>query len=161
MSVSVRRLSPDDWKAWRDLRLAALNESPEVFQGDQHQAGEHDEAVWRERLDPDAGLWALASVDAEPVGQVGAWLPFGPPPTLVSLWVRPTWRGSGAGDALVEAVLDWAREQSHPSVELWVMESNEPAKRLYRRHGFVSTGKTMPCPDVAEQEELMICQLGR
>jgi len=48
----LRVVSPDDWQAWRELRLLALEESPDAFgsrladwQGD----GDREER-WRDRL---------------------------------------------------------------------------------------------------------------
>ena len=159
-AVSVRRIGPDDWRAWRDVRLAALADAPYAFPGELPAAQQRDEAGWREQLDTESGVWLLASVGDELVGQAGAWLPLGPPPTLVSLWVRPTHRGKGVGDALVAEILAWAREERYTEVQLWVLETNEPAQRLYRRHGFVSQPRYMPYPDApGMREQLMVCPL--
>lgn len=160
MSVSVERLGPDDWRTWRDLRLAALADAPEVFPDDLAQARRHDEAAWRERLDPGSGVWAVARAGGEPVGQVGGWLPFGAVPMLVALWVRPEWRGRGVGDVLVAEVLDWARERGCEQVDLWVLEGNEPARQLYQRHGFAAVEEHMPRPDRPRaREQRMVCRL--
>ncbi|HEX6076744.1 MAG TPA: GNAT family N-acetyltransferase [Micromonosporaceae bacterium] len=162
--VSVRRVGPDDWQTWRDVRLAALVDSPEVFPGELARARDHHEAAWRERLDHSYGVWVLATADStagsEPVGQVGAWLPFGSVPSLVQTWVHPSWRGRRVGDALVAEVLAWARERRHDRVDLWVLESNLPARRLYQRHGFTPTGEYVPYPDVPRvREERMVRHL--
>lgn len=56
--------------------------------------------------------------------------------------VAQAYRGRGVGDALVRALLDWARE--HPVVEkvgLAVVAGNERAIALYRKHGFVEEGR--------------------
>ncbi|MQA23962.1 MAG: GNAT family N-acetyltransferase [Micromonosporaceae bacterium] len=159
--VSARRVGPDDWRAWREVRLAALAESPEVFPAELTRARRYDESDWRERLDPDSGVWALAVAGEDLVGQVGAWLPFGSIPMLVGLWVRPAWRGRGVGDVLVAEVLDWARQRSHGRVDLWVLEHNAPARRLYERHGFTAVNEYMPSPDLPRaREQLMVCHIG-
>jgi ribosomal protein S18 acetylase RimI-like enzyme len=44
------------------------------------------------------------------------------------------------GDALVYAVIEWAREQQASRVALAVFEGNERALALYRRHGFIDVG---------------------
>jgi ribosomal protein S18 acetylase RimI-like enzyme len=60
---------------------------------------------------------------------------------LISMWVAPFARGRGVGDALVTAALDWARERKASGVALAVLEGNERALALYRRHGFVDAGE--------------------
>ncbi|HEV3328401.1 MAG TPA: GNAT family N-acetyltransferase, partial [Acidimicrobiales bacterium] len=49
-------------------------------------------------------------------------------------------RGCGVGDALVAAVVAWAREQGVSSVALDVRVSNDRAVELYSRNGFVDVG---------------------
>jgi len=62
---------------------------------------------------------------------------------LTALWVDPGFRSQGVGTKLLEAVLDWARSQGFSQVLLWVTEVNEKAQRLYKRHGFVRTGRVI------------------
>ncbi len=59
---------------------------------------------------------------------------------LISMWVAPFARGRGVGDALVDAVIAWARELGALRVALAVVESNASASQLYRRRGFVDAG---------------------
>lgn len=56
---------------------------------------------------------------------------------LISMWVAPFGRGQGVADALVEAVVEWARGRGAARVGLLVYETNGRAAALYRRHGFV------------------------
>lgn len=160
--LSVRRIGPDDWKTWREVRLAALVDSPTVFPGELPRARDYDEDAWRNQVDPSYGVWVLALAGSEPIGQIGAWLPFGTNPTLVQTWVRPAWRGRQVGDALVTEVLAWAGEQRYHRVDLWVLETNLPARGLYQRHGFTPTGEYVPYPDGPSlREERMVRKLGR
>lgn len=64
---------------------------------------------------------------------------------LISLWVRPDARACGVGDEAVRRVVAWAAAE-HPgsSVVLSSKIGNEPARRLYERHGFTDAG---PSPD--------------
>ncbi len=59
---------------------------------------------------------------------------------LISMWVAPFARGHGVGDSLVTAVIEWARGQRAARIALAVVESNERAVALYRRHRFVDAG---------------------
>ena len=56
--------------------------------------------------------------------------------------VIPAWQGRGVGEALLVALLDWAR--AHPLVEkviLVVVVGNDRAINLYRKHGFTVCGR--------------------
>ncbi len=59
---------------------------------------------------------------------------------LTSLWVDPRFRGRGLGSALIDAVVDWARERGLSQILLWVTDGNQHAETLYLRNGFVRTG---------------------
>ena len=55
--------------------------------------------------------------------------------------VHPDWRNCGVGNALLEALLTWAR--SVPEIEkitLHVRADNPRAIALYRKHGFIQCG---------------------
>jgi len=54
---------------------------------------------------------------------------------LYVLYVRAADHGTGAGPALLEAVVD-----PEESVALWVADPNPRAQAFYRKHGFVADG---------------------
>lgn len=59
---------------------------------------------------------------------------------LTAMWVDPRFRKQGVGDALVQRVIEWAREAGYGQLFLWVVEGNGSAERLYERNGFRRTG---------------------
>jgi ribosomal protein S18 acetylase RimI-like enzyme len=59
---------------------------------------------------------------------------------LTALWVAPAARGRGVGEALVNKVVEWAKDSGYDQVMLWVVEGNAAAESLYRRTGFRRTG---------------------
>ena len=61
---------------------------------------------------------------------------------LMAMWVHPMMRGSGAADALIAAVIAWARTDGARMVRLRVVQDNARAQRVYERHGFQLTGRT-------------------
>jgi GNAT superfamily N-acetyltransferase len=149
MSTSARRLGPDDWQIWRDVRLAALAEAPNAFASSLVKEQGYDEAAWRDWLHPDRGMKAVACADTAAVGLVGAWVPEDRHGAveLYSMWVQRSWRGRGVGDLLVTEVINWAREHNHKRVDLWIVDDNPTAGRLYQRHGFRATDEYQPYPN--------------
>jgi ribosomal protein S18 acetylase RimI-like enzyme len=64
---------------------------------------------------------------------------------VISMWVDPRTRGRGAGRALLDAVVAWARDRDRGRpIRLSVTDGNDAARRLYERYGFADTGVTEP-----------------
>ncbi|OAP23089.1 MULTISPECIES: GNAT family N-acetyltransferase [Amycolatopsis] len=59
-------------------------------------------------------------------------------PELAQLYLDLPWRGRGIGDQLV----DLAKQLRPDGLTLWTFQINEPARRFYRRHGFVAVEYT-------------------
>jgi ribosomal protein S18 acetylase RimI-like enzyme len=139
--LELRIVTPDDWRLWREVRLEALGEAPYAFSSTLAEWQSAPPERFRARL---AGRSRnlVALLDGRPVGLASGFAD-GDPGTvdLRSMWVSPTVRGLGTGDALVDAVEAWARERAARRLCLDVVASNTPARRLYERHGLVVTGE--------------------
>jgi ribosomal protein S18 acetylase RimI-like enzyme len=156
MDVELRRLTPDDWRLWREVRLEALRESPGAFSSklsDWQGTGDTEER-WRSRL-VGVSLNLVAFVDAKPAGVIGARCLDDGTVEVLSTWVAPWARGHGVGDALVDAVLRWAKRHAAVKAALDVYRTNQNAIRLYQRHGFVEAGAGAQESD----EQRMECSL--
>jgi GNAT superfamily N-acetyltransferase len=152
-ALAVRRLEPEQWPRWRELRLRALAESPDAFGSTHDEEVRHPDETWRERtraLAAPAGDRAMfVAVDqagGDWIGCAGAYTDTGGTLHLISMWVAPEHRGAGAGRSLVQAVIDWARAAGHERLRLDVFREQAPAIRLYGRMGFRPTGHTAPMP---------------
>lgn len=145
--VCVRAVSAGEWQTLRDVRLAALREAPDAFGSSYAREEGFTEEDWRRRLTrPGVTLFACLPDAPEPAGIAGVYAGEDGLAQLVSMWVRPSARGRGAGEALVSAAADWARGHGYGTVYLWVTESNVPARKLYERCGFAPTGERQPLP---------------
>ncbi len=154
--VFVRETVMDDWPALRDIRLAALRDAPDAFASTNAEQAAFEEADWRQRIARGGTFLAFVpeAAASEPVGLVGGY-DYGPGIVeLISMFVRPRARGRGVGEALIAAVLDWARARNATSVHLWVTETNKPARLLYERCGFSLTGERQPLPSNAAVGEV-------
>lgn len=142
MSVDVRPVRADDWRAFREMRLEALREAPYAYSSTlaEWQGDGDTEERWRRRL-TDVPFNVIAELDGVPAGIVSATAPTPEGSVrLISMWVAPFARGRGIGDALVDAVLDWSRSLSAARVTLDVFPTNTRAIALYRRHSFADVG---------------------
>jgi GNAT superfamily N-acetyltransferase len=147
----VRRLSASDWEELRDLRLAALADAPTAFDSTHQRESSFGQDDWLRRLTPQS-VTAVAYAADEAVGLAGGYLN-GDVHELVSMWVRPSARGTGVAGRLVDEVRTWAAEQGGERLVLWVVEGNEAAERLYRRLGFAPTGVSAPVPGRPDETE--------
>jgi ribosomal protein S18 acetylase RimI-like enzyme len=154
VSLTLHRVTPDDWRSHRDLRLEMLTAAPDAFLTRYDDVAGFDEATWRERI---AGQCHFqARLDGEVVGSVGVWDDPDTPDdaaTLVAMYVTPAARGTGVAERLVEAVFEEAARRGQTRVVLEVTEGNEPATRLYERMGFTYDGTRHPLPHTPDLYE--------
>ena len=152
-SLTIEHARPSDWRRVRHVRLRALADAPDAFWVTLDQASAVPPDGWRSQCAREDAVTLLARLGDEDVGMaVGApHHDVAGEAALYSLWVAPEARGAGAGEALVEAVADWARRAGYPRVRLDVGDHNAPAIALYARCGFTPTGRTTSLPPPRDQ----------
>jgi len=106
-----------------------------------HGLLEDRQRAWRSRLSGDSiqQQWVLkALLDGKLAGFVCV-LPDAEPkygPRLDNLHVRPELKGTGIGHRLFTAAREWSsRARPGEPLHLWVLESNQVARRFYEREG--------------------------
>ncbi|MEO0495075.1 MAG: GNAT family N-acetyltransferase [Actinomycetota bacterium] len=145
MTVTVRRIRPDDGPLLKRVRLAALLDTPSAFSRTHEEESAYTDDEWARRAaDWSAGgeaMTSFAELDGEIVGLVGGHRTIPGTTELVSMWVDPAARGNRVGQALIDAVAEWAVGEP---IELWVTHGNDPAVALYARAGFTVTTEVQP-----------------
>ena len=144
MPISVITLPVSEWKAYRDLRLRAIQDSPQAFLDTVEGTRAFPEKKWKQRLaDAAAGKsWQLfAKLDGKLAGMVGAFRSDediqSKSATIVGLWVAPEARGKGVGRGLMERLLKYLNMHgSVRTVHLSVNVEQGAALALYKRLGF-------------------------
>jgi RimJ/RimL family protein N-acetyltransferase len=162
----IRRISAGDAALLRDVRLRALQESPSAFGSTFAAESQRPDSEWTTRAAGGAKgrdrFTALALRDGECIGLAGGFRNdddgHHADIDLVSMWVDPEHRGSGVAEQLVDAMLEWARDDAQAHVVgLWVTRGNDRAQRFYERLGFVETGDVQPLPsDPCKDEVRMV-----
>ncbi|XYJ09487.1 GNAT family N-acetyltransferase [Telluria sp. B2] len=149
-SPLIRALYPDEWAAYRELRLRSLADSPDAFYSTLESESARTPEEWAARLAAAAvsgkDCPLVAELDGKPAGLVWAKVD-GVNPALVHLyqmWVAPECRGRGVAQGLLDAALGWTRERGARFVELDVTLGNSAAARLYQRAGFRAVNAPVP-----------------
>ena len=143
-TVIIRLGTEEDAPAYRDLRLEALHNHPEAFSSDYETALAKPMSYWTERLrfhnTSDGVMLYFAVHDELLIGMCGITHTDAPKQKhsayIVSMYVRPDWRGLRIAEELIDTCLDWGRHQGIKIVKLGVSATNTPAIRCYARCGF-------------------------
>lgn len=138
MRFLIRQLSVEDGPAYRAIRLEALANHPEAFLSSAEAFAQKSDADIVETLKaltifgaflPDGSLGGINAF----LGNEGqkdrhrGW--------MIQVYVKPKHRGTGMSRALVENLLDYAKDRVI-QIHLGVWSENEPAIRLYKKLGF-------------------------
>jgi ribosomal protein S18 acetylase RimI-like enzyme len=144
--MHIKQLTKDDWQAWKELRLEALQTSPIGFGQTFGEALERSDADFKgdvskgsifaavidDRLVSCIGFYNLTSVKAKHQGNI--W----------GVYTKPEHRGKGIADALLKTVIEHAKTcalQIHLSCDA----ANHGAIALYQKHGFRIYGTEPRC----------------
>ena len=142
-ACAVRRAVAGDEPLLRAIRLDALQESPEAFGSTYERELARTDADWQRWLSPGATFVLEGSEGPRGIVACRHHVVETGVTELLSMWVHPASRGSGDGDALVAAVVSWARAEGDRVVRLNVVQGNLRARRFYERQGFRPTGTEM------------------
>ncbi|MGE0601732.1 MAG: N-acetyltransferase family protein [Dehalococcoidia bacterium] len=154
-TIEIRALAETDWEILRELRLSALEESPDSFGPTLQSALAQDEAYWRRWAAGRPGrlqAWG-AFLDRQPAGLISAGMPHERVAHCGALWVAPNARQAGLGRKLMETVISWANENGMVRLEFEVTDGN-PAERLYLAMGFRRTGARHPLRAGSDLDEV-------
>jgi GNAT superfamily N-acetyltransferase len=134
-AITVTDLAPGDYEIWRPLFEGYADFYGTVMTdaaADQVWSWLHDSNHLLEGLiarDGDGRAVGIAHVRACPRPLTGATMGF-----LDDLYVSPDARGSGAADALFEALAERARERGWPVIRLLTQEFNYRGRAFYDRY---------------------------
>ncbi|MBG6095925.1 GNAT family N-acetyltransferase [Nocardioides luteus] len=143
-TAEVRVVVEDEWPALKQVRLAALQDTPEAYWDSYEEVATWPDERWR--LWAASGAAVIAWVGDKPSG-LAAGIIQDDEHHMISMWLAPDARGHGLAEALVHGVADWARRDGATVLTLWVVDGNESGRRLYERIGFELTGDVQPFPE--------------
>lgn len=148
--AAVRRLTQDEWRDYRRLRLRALAESPTAFATTLSEALVRTDADWSRQVasgaESPSEVALVAELDSRLVGLVWSRIDSLDPQRvhLYQMWVEPDFRGVGVGRKLLGAAIQWAVSVNARVIALSVTCGDSPATRLYTSAGFEPVGHHEP-----------------
>lgn len=142
--MNIRLLKPSDAKSYWDLRLEALEQSPEAF------AVSYEEAIKRENPVESVAknltnrvnfTFGAFNNNEELIGVVTLLqetsLKLKHRANILAMYVSPEIRGLGVGKELLSTAINQAKIiESIEKLNLTVVTTNESAKKLYTKFGF-------------------------
>ncbi|GAA4412641.1 hypothetical protein GCM10023168_34660 [Fodinibacter luteus] len=159
--IRVERVGAPSWRTYRDVRIAALIDSPRAFWSTYTEVAGRTEDEWR-RFPEQVTAWLALDGD-RPVGTVGLWRADDQPAdetTLIGMWVATVARGTDVAERLVRTALLAAADAGIRRVTLDVAHENTRAWAFYTRLGFRPTGVVEAMPwDASVTEESMVLDL--
>lgn len=149
VDYSVREITPAELPDWWQLRLMALRDSPEAFGSDYDAVKDNDPfPFYLDRGYLSGGtntLFAAFDTLGKVVAQAGCFADTGKRhhiAMVISVHTHPDHRGRGLAQRLVVAAIDHLRRfPDISSIRISVNSSNEPARHIYEKLGFVTWGE--------------------
>lgn len=149
-AITVQRFATHEWPGYRELRLRALTDSPDAFGSTLEREAAFPDDLWAERIERGANsptdLPLVARIGDEVIGLAWGRVQEADPREVhvYQVWVAPEHRGRGVGQALLGAIIAWARESGARQISLEATCGNSAAMRLYAREGFRPVGDPEP-----------------
>ena len=160
--LDIKILSPAKWALLRDMRLAALRESPQAFLSTHQREISWGEGQWIAEFG--RGDWSIGFVADQPVSLLGVTRTPDTPSHecyLEYMWVTPARRQSGVAYDMLTATFGRLQATGVRTAFLYILDGNDAAMRLYKRAGFTSVNEPEPLLEYpGRSEELLQRSLG-
>lgn len=152
MAAHIRTLKSDEVDLFKELRLRAIDDTPQAFVESRKEAMGRSAVEWRELAELVAGQSGSVMFVAEEDKQTSGFI-FGridPDERLVGhiggLWVDRKYARRDTADALLESTIHWARSCGLQRLLLMVADGASVPERVYLNAGFRNTGRTEKLP---------------
>jgi RimJ/RimL family protein N-acetyltransferase len=160
VTITYRKLLPDDAARYREIRLESLKAHPEAFGSSYEKQARMPKLMFEAALEePVDERFVVGAFDGQDLVGIFGYVPFAMDEsldaeragTLIQMYVRPAYRGQKIGLGLTKAVVAEAfQDPELEQIVLGVKEANVRAIRVYEEAGFW-TYKSGGCE--AEQDE--------
>jgi ribosomal protein S18 acetylase RimI-like enzyme len=152
----VRELTRDDARAYQELRLYALQESPTAFGSSYSEEMNRPLDMVEDRLGSLAGhTFGAFDQEGKLIGMATLYrdqhINSNHKAFLFGMYVSPEYRGQGVGKSLMEKVIAQARALGLRQINLSVNNANEAPVGLYESFGFERYGLEKDAMRIGEE----------
>ena len=160
--INSRLLTPEDWQAWKAIRLEAIKTVPEAFKMSYEEEKEFSDETFRKGLAENDIFGAFDNNKL--VGTAGFYiyknLKMQHRGGMFGMYVEPLYRQRGVASMLIQKLIDHA---SHKVIQLHcsVATENIIATELYKKNGFSIYGtepRALKVGDKFYDEHLMVLE---
>lgn len=135
--MNIRLLTTEDWKTWKEFRLAALQNSPENFCSSYEEEADLPDSDFQDQLNKNdifgafindslASCAAFYSLTTQKTKHRGV---------IWGMYTHSDYRGHGIANALIQKIIDHAKSKVI-QLQLSCLTNNLAAINLYQKHGF-------------------------
>lgn len=104
-TVTIRPTIESDWEILKNLRLEALQDSPDAFTATFEKTKTHSDSEWRDRVAQKRPCQFLLAFDGmRAVGMVGGTIDKQHEFTVVAMWLYENYRGNSVADLLISSL---------------------------------------------------------
>ena len=134
--VTFKKVLPEDWEKFKEIRLKGLQTDPQAFGGTFESESQEDEAYWKDRFSNPERCFYVAEEGSKFVATAGSkkiaednWM-------IVAVYTLPEFRGKNLSQELINKVIEEAKSTGSKKVSLFVNVGQEGALSLYKKMGF-------------------------
>jgi GNAT superfamily N-acetyltransferase len=164
--IEIRQINPGEWQLQRQVRLAAVTDSPHAFADSPAATRQMPDSLWQQRTLSGAqgreSYCAIALDETDPIGMAVGLIDAGDASRtyLVSMWVAQRHRGTSVAPALLHKIVAWAISLDATILFAGVKPGNDRAATFYRKHGFETYHGVVPQhPATSDCEQVLLKEL--
>lgn len=150
-NTTIITLNPNRWSELRELRLKALQTNPSSFCNTYEEEVLYPDTKWIQWLEDaqkgETSLLYFAEYNNKLIGMIGASINQEQEnASIISMFIDPHFREQGIGKLLFQTICKKLDTYPIKEINLTVNAENRAAINLYRKQGFIETGKIILHP---------------
>jgi len=142
MNSTIKKLTRDDWKVYKELRLQMLSEEPQAYSQTLEELSERSNDEWKEKTASNVMSILAIWIDGKLAGMNGLFYENKETVAIWGMFIRKPHRRKGLGKKLMEAIeKELKNDAAVKKLRVYITPSQVPAWQLYVKLGFAEVVK--------------------